>query len=394
MPEEMGEGMKKGRGMPQMDKRKIFVINNGSTSIKVAVFEEEECVLKESIPVDKELTSKSLRAVDQLPFRMAAVEKFIDDNDIDLSSFSMISSRGGPLPPCRCGAYAVNDWMIDVLTYAPTTLHVSALSCMIGDKLAKKYAVPHIIYDSVLAVDMDEIATYTGLPGVSVASGGHVLNTRAVSKVAAEKLGKPLEECSFIVAHMGGGCTFSAVKGGRMNDYHNDYRGCITPERCGTLPLDEFTRLCYSGKYSEAEMQRLVMGGSGFLAYTGTSDGRELEARADNGDSVAALMFELMAYGAAKQIGQMGPVLKGKIDAIILTGGLANNKRLINLLTERISYMAPIEIIPGELEMEGLAKGALAVLDGKEEAQLFDLMPRGFSSKREFYEKFKPEVIA
>ena len=384
MPEEMGEGMKKGRGMPQMDKRKIFVINNGSTSIKVAVFEEEECVLKESIPVDKELTSKSLRAVDQLPFRMAAVEKFIDDNDIDLSSFSMISSRGGPLPPCRCGAYAVNDWMIDVLTYAPTTLHVSALSCMIGDKLAKKYAVPHIIYDSVLAVDMDEIATYTGLPGVSVASGGHVLNTRAVSKVAAEKLGKPLEECSFIVAHMGGGVSINAYERGKLVDMLCTAMGPMSPERAGGLPTKEVAKICFSGKYTHGEVIDLLTKKGGFYAYFGTSDARDVKKLADEGDKLAQDVIAAFNYQITKGIGEMYAAMGCDVAAIVYTGGMAHNEAFVAPSADKVRKMARIDIYPGEEEMAALAQGALRVLQGKEQAKEFTALPVKFKTREEF----------
>ncbi|MGI5970268.1 MAG: butyrate kinase [Oscillospiraceae bacterium] len=368
-----------------MAKRRIFVINCGSTSIKVAVFEEQECVLKENVHIPTEITAGSTRVVDQLAPRTEIIESFLADNKIDLGSFSIIASRGGPIPMCPGGAYAVNQYMIDVLTYAPRIQHASALSALIGDKLARKYNLPHIIYDSVSSDEMDELARYSGYPGIYFNSGTHILNARMVARRIAEKINKPFEECRFIIAHLGGGCSFNVVRDGLIVDYINDYRGTITPERPGNLPNDGLIDLCFSGKYTRDELQKIMMGGGGFISYIGTSDALKVEKMADAGDEKSIFLYELMSYNVAKLIGSLVPVLCGKVDRLIFTGGLARSKRLLDPVIERVSYIAPVEIIPGELEMEALALGALRVLDGKEPAKEFDVAPAGFSSKEEFY---------
>ena len=368
-------------------KRKVFVINCGSTSIKLAVFEEKDCVLKSNVHVPTEITAKYLTVAEQLPERRKMVEHFLIENNVDLSTFDIIASRGGSIPLCRGGAYEVNDYMIDVLTYAARTQHASSLSCMIGDSYAKKYNIPHIIYDSVSVDDVDDIMKYTGIPGITNNSGMHTLNVRMVSRTVAEEMGKPFEQCRFIVVHLGGGCSFAAVKDGRIIDYTNDFRGTITPERPGNLPNNELIDLCFSGKYTRDELQKMMLGGGGFIQYIGTSDAMSVEKMADEGNETAIFLYELMSYNVAKLIGQMAPVLYGKIDKIIFTGGLARSKRLIDPVIERVKFLGETEIIPGELEMEGLAYGALRVLDGEEDAKEFDLMPKGYSSKEEFYER-------
>ena len=374
--------------MTKDGKRRILVINCGSTSNKLAIFEEKECVLKENLAMDEGLITKYESNIQQLPERTRLVQEFLNREEVHPETIDLIASRGGTPPECRTGAYWVNEWMLDVLTFAPKTPHVSSLSCMIGDVISKEYGIPQIVYDCVNCDDRDEISKHTGLPGILFSGGTHVLNARATARKLAEQMGKPLEETCFIVCHMGGGCSFNAVKGGRIVDYINDYRGVITPERSGDLPNNELIDLCYSGKYTRAEMQKLVMGRSGFYAYIGTSDAVAVEKMADEGNELAAFLYELMAYNVAKNIGAMAPVFHGKVDAVIITGGMAYSKRLINLILPRISYLGRIEVIPGEMEMEALALGGLRVLSGEEEAMEFDLMPQGFRTKEEFYEKF------
>lgn len=374
--------------MTKDGKRRIFVINCGSTSIKLAIYEETQCVLKENLSMDMELITKYENNLQQLPERNRLIQEFLTRPGVEPETFDMVASRGGTPPECRTGAYAVNEWMLDVLTFAPKTPHVSSLSCMIGDPIAKKYNIPHIVYDCVNCDDRDEISKHTGIPGILFSGGTHVLNARATARKLAERMGKPLAETRFIVCHMGGGCSFNAVEGGRIIDYINDYRGVITPERSGNLPNNELIDLCYSGKYTRAEMQKLVMGRSGFYAYIGTSDAVAVEKMADEGNELAAWLYELMAYNVAKNIGALVPVFRGEFDAIILTGGMAYSRRLTNSIVDRVSCLGHVEIIPGEMEMEALALGGLRVLDGTEEAMEFDLMPAGFATKEEFYAKF------
>lgn len=374
--------------MGMKDSKEIIVINTGSTSTKAALFEDENCLIKENLPADPELVRTALDCVEQLPHRREAVRDFITRHSIDMGSIDMISSRGGCLPPCEGGAYAVSDFMVDVLKYAPSTMHASSLAAMIGQELAKEFNVPHIIYDSVSTDEMSEIACVSGLPEIRNNLGAHMLNSRMVARHVAGKLGKKYEEGRFIVAHMGGGISVTAHIGGKMLDYINDTIGPMSPERSGALPSVALARLCYSGKYTAEEMYKRLAGNGGLLAYLGTSDALEVQRRIKDGDEYAKLVYDAMCYQIAKKIGEIAPVFRGEIDAIIFTGSLAKSDYVIDYVRPMVSFIAPIEIVPGEMEMEGLACGALRVLRGEEEAKTYDLLPAGFASREKFYTKF------
>ncbi|MGI5970545.1 MAG: butyrate kinase [Oscillospiraceae bacterium] len=369
---------------------RVFVINTGSTSTKCALFEDENCLVKESITTDPELVRNALKSIEQLPQRRKDVQSFIERNGIDLNTVDIISARGGPLANCEGGAYYVNQKMVDVLKYQPISQHASNLSSMLARELGLKYSKPAIIYDSVSTDEMDPIAKISGLPEVPINTGCHVLNPRAVGRYVAEKkLGKAYKDSRLIVCHMGGGITICAQRDGKLVDYVTDYTGPMSPERSGALPSGTFARLCFSGKYTADEVYKLVSGRGGLFAHLGTADALEVEKRAIAGEEPYKLIYDAMCYQISKRIGELAPVFKGDFDAIVFTGSLAKSDYIINYVKDRVGFLAPIIVVPGEMEMEALAGGALRVLRGEEEAKEYDILPKGISSWEEFYAKYE-----
>jgi len=368
---------------------KILVINTGSTSTKIAVFEDSDCVLKDNLFMSEDVLKACEKTVDQLPFREKIIRDWLDKYGYKTEDFNMISARGGPLPPVQGGAYKVNRLMLDVLTYAPASRHESALSCMLAADLAKGTDVPAIIYDSVGTDEMRKVAKYTGRPELKNRAGGHVLNSRRVCRITAAKLGKEYKDCSFVVAHLGGSITVTAHEGGKIVDKIGAYNGPMSTQRAGKIATDQMIKLCYSGKYKEAELAKLLNGGSGFKAYFGTQDAKKISEMLDNGDELAREVTDALVYQTCKAIGEMIVACENPADRIIITGGMANFKYVTNSIVKRMSRFAPVEVLPGEFEMEALAEGALEVLTGAEEAKEYNVLPAGYSSEEEFYKAFK-----
>jgi len=370
-------------------REKIFVINCGSTSTKVALFEGDRCILKETLQEPTELTAGRLTPVDQLPERTETVENFIRRGGIDMSEIDILAVRGGMTASCQGGAYKVNQLMVDTLKYAPATNHSSSISPMIGDELSRQYGIPAVIYDAINTDEMDDIARISGLPEITNAQGSHVLNPRAVAYKVAEKLGMTYQQGRFIVAHMGGGISVTAHKYGRIVDYDDEYLGPMSPERSGCLPNLALVDLCYSSGMTRDEMRKHLSGKGGLLAYLGTSDVLEVLERIRSGDKYAELVFNAMCYQVAKKIAEISAVFSGEVDAIILTGAIAHSQYVVEKVSERVRFIAPIEVVPGEMEMEALAAGALRVLRGEEEAKEFDIVPTGYESVEAFYEDLR-----
>ncbi len=367
-----------------MESRKIFVINNGSTSCKIALFEDEKVIFKEELTINSEDIQDLKFVLDQFEMRTEMVTEFLRKNNIEPASFDIIVGRGGPIPPSEAGAYAVNELMMNTLRYAPMAQHASTLSCLIGYELSRPYNTPVIIYDAPGSDEFIPEAKITGLPEVKIVPVSHVLNTRKVARETADIIGKPYEECNFIVAHLGGGISINIHSGGKIIDSVYDDMGPMSPQRAGRIPTRFMVSLCYSGKYSKAEMKYRLSGAGGLTAWFGTQDLRIVEKMIDSGDTEAALIYEAMTYQIAKGIGELAPVVKGKIDAVILTGGCALSIRFTSKIAERIEFIAPVKIFPGEREMEALALGGLRVLRGLEPAKEYDIVPAGYNSIDEF----------
>jgi butyrate kinase len=283
-------------------------------------------------------------------------------------------ARGGLLPPVPSGAFRITRDMVDYFYAAKVDTHISNLACVLADAIARPLGIPAMVYDPVAVDELDEISRITGMPEIPKKSRGHVLNSRAMARTCAEeRLGKKLEDCTIIVLHIGGGCSAWLSHKGRLIDCYSDDDAGFAPERCGRLQAMDLAMLCYSGKYTKEEMSRYIRGNSGLKAYLGTSDGLEIERMIEEGDEKARLLYDAMALSHAKGIAELAAAVNGKVDRIVITGGLAHSKLFIDMLTPRIEWIAPVEVMAGEFEMEALALGGLRVLRGEEEAREFVL---------------------
>ena len=350
--------------------KRVLVINPGSTTTKIAVYEDQKQVFFEDIShSDRELLACGPALQDQLPLRRQVVEDCMARHGISPESLDGVVGRGGMIPELYTGAYLVNDAMLDAIVNDPAvTAHASNLGAFLADAIAKPLGIPAIIYDAVASDDMPEIAKVTWFAEVRRTSFCHVLNMKAVARKYAERVGKRYEDLSLIIAHLGGGISISAHRGGKIIDSVCDDGGPFSPERAGSINLFYLVDLCYSGKFTKKEMQKKLRGGGGLKALLGTSDCREVERRIAEGDERAKLVYEAMAYQVAKGIGILIPVVDCKPDAIILTGGAAYSEMLTGMIVSYIKALAPVEIVPGQYEMEALALGLLRVLNHEESA--------------------------
>jgi butyrate kinase len=348
---------------------KILAINPGSTSTKFAIYENETEIFTETINhTDEDLAPFPL-ITDQLEFRLECILSRLKQLRLGISDLSAVVGRGGMLPPLHAGGYYVNDKMKEILVGGTLLPHASNLGALIADAIAAPLNIPAFIYDSVAADELKDIARITGLPEISRRSFTHVLNTKAMARKVAEKHGKKYEEMNFLVAHLGGGISINAHEKGRIVDVITDDGGPFSPQRAGSIPLTYIVDMCYSGKYDKKTISKRLRGSGGLKAHLGTSDCRIIEKMIEKGDEKAKAVYEAMAYQISKGIGELAPALWGKVDAIIITGGIANSKMLIPWIIERVKFIAPIEIMPGENEMESLSLGALRILRGEEEAR-------------------------
>lgn len=351
----------------------ILVINPGSTSTKVAVFLDEECIKQKNLSHLPEEVNKYEKVADQFEFRTSAVLNWLEDEGISKESLIAAVGRGGILRPMPGGTYKVTDAMIDDLKSGSREEHASNLGAMIAKNIADGEGIPSFIVDPVAVDEFQDEARISGLPELPRRSLVHALNVKAIFRRAASEAGKKLEDFDAIIAHLGGGITISPVKGGRIIDANvaND-GGPFSPERAGGLPVGDIVRLCYSGKYTQREIKKKTVGGGGLVGYLGTNDLREVEKRIDNGDNDAKAVFEAMCYQISKEIGAMAAVLYGKADAIVLTGGLAYSKALTNYIKDHVEFIAPVLVMPGEDEMLALAQGANRVLKGWETPKVYE----------------------
>jgi butyrate kinase len=344
----------------------ILAVNPGSTSTKIAVYEDSEELFRGSVEHDAETLGGFARTVDQLPLRERGIMDCLREHDFDLSRLSAVAGRGGPLPPVKQGAYRVNEAMVEYLADKAPSEHPSKLGAIIAYNIAGRCSIPAYIYDSIRVDEVDEVARLSGLPELPRKPGTHMLNMRAVSIKTAEKMGKKAKDCTFIVAHLGGGITLSVLSKGRMLDYVSDDEGPFSPERAGRLPYRRLIDLCYSGRHGHVEMMRAVRGKGGLVGYLGTNRALDVEKMIDAGDERAERIYYGMAYQIAKSIGELATVVKGEVDAVILTGGIAHSRRITSWVEERVRFIAPVEVVPGENELQALALGVLRVLRGEE----------------------------
>jgi butyrate kinase len=352
---------------------KILVINPGSTSTKVALYENESEKFVQNIEHSFREICQYNSVIDQYPLRKEAVLSFLNKNKIKLTELSCVIGRGGLLPPMRSGAYLVNEEMVETLSKRPVGEHVSNLGGVIAYEIARPLGIPAYIYDAISVDEMEPVAKITGLPEIKRVSFTHALNMRAAALRTAAMYGISYYKSTFIVAHLGGGISLSVHDKGKMVDIVSDDEGPMSPERAGRIPGLQLIQLCYSGKLDKKAVSKKLRGNGGLIAHLGTNKALEIEERIKNGDKDAELIYFAMAYQIAKSIGELSTVVKGKVDKIILTGGIAHSHTITGWIKERVGFIAPVQIVPGENEMESLALGALRVLNGEEQARNFCL---------------------
>ena len=347
----------------------ILVINPGSTSTKVALFEDETPLAEASVCHSRGELDACGGVDGQLALRAGVVARFLDDRGVDPASLGAVVGRGGLVEPIDSGTYRVNAAMLRDLGDTAAE-HAASLGGIIAARIGEGAGVPAYVVDPVVVDEMDQYAKLTGLPGVERRSVFHALNQKAVARRCAGDMGMPYENSRFVVAHMGGGITVGAHRYGRVIDVNDALsgEGPFTPERTGGIPAAELIRLCYSGAFTQEEMLDKVARSGGMQAYLGTNDLKKCERLIKEGDAYAALVLESMAYQVSKEIGAMVAVLEGRVDAIVLTGGLTYSDRFTGCIKQRVSLIAPVMVYPGEDEMRSLALGALRVLRGEAQA--------------------------
>ncbi|MDD5833272.1 MAG: butyrate kinase [Clostridiales bacterium] len=353
---------------------RILTINPGSTSTKMAVFDGNTKLFEEVGKHSRADLARFPDVVSQKDMRKELVYKALEKHCIPKESISAIAGRGGLLKPIESGTYIVNDAMIKDLYGDIATVHASALGGIISYEIGKELRVPAYVVDPVVVDEMEPRAKLTGIPGIERKSVFHALNTKAIARKAAEKLGIEYENSRLVVAHLGGGITVGAHWYGRVVDVNDAVagEGPFTPERSGSVPAEEIVDMCFSGNYTKQEMKRLISSNGGMSAYLGTNDLHEVENMIKSGDEFAALVVDSMAYQVIKEIGAMVAVLEGRVDAIVLTGGMAHSTRFTGTIKQGVDQIAKVIVYPGEDEMRAMAEGAVRVLEGKAPVKIYE----------------------
>jgi butyrate kinase len=354
-------------------RRLILVINPGSTSTKVALFEGEKNISQRNLNHSVEDISQFEKISEQYDFRKEAILKWIEEEGVTPKDLIAVVGRGGLLKPMPSGTYKVTNAMIEDLRIGVQGEHASNLGGIIAKSIADSEKIDAFIVDPVAVDEFDEVARISGLPELPRVSLVHALNIRAVSRRVAEKLGKKLEEANFIVAHLGGGISVVPMKLGKIIDANNaNEAGPFSPERAGGVPVGDLVKLAFSGKYTYGELKKKIVGKAGLVGYLGTNDAREVVKMVEEGDKRAELIFDAMAYQIGKEIGSCAASLYGKVDRVVLTGGIAYSKMLTDKIEEMVGFIAPVEVVPGEDEMQALAEGAHRVVIGEEAPKIYE----------------------
>jgi len=351
--------------------QRILAINPGSTSTKIAVYEDGRPILSETLRHSAEELAPFKKITDQYDFRKKVIEEALEKAGIHVRSLNAVIGRGGLFKPIPSGTYLVNEEMKQTVLEARYGEHASNLGCLIADDVARDAGCKAYIVDPVVVDEMNPLARYSGLPEISRRSILHALNQKAVARRAANDLGRPYEQLNLIVVHLGGGISVGIHEKGKIVDVNNALNGDgpFAPERAGGLPTGDLVKLCFSGQYTQEEVMKMLAGKGGCVSHLGTNDGREMEKKVKEGDEKFRLIVEAMAYQVSKTIGEMATVVKGKVDAIVLTGSFAYFKQFVEWITERVSWIAPVRVYPGEDEMTALAEAGFRVLRGQEQAR-------------------------
>lgn len=355
-----------------MSKEKLLIINPGSTSTKVAVYNEGKETWVESISHSLEELKGFNCVWNQLNMRTNLVLDLIKKHSDELEDFGAIVSRGGNVPPVSAGAYEVNDYMLEALEHFPQDQHASNVGAGIAKHIADQIGVKAYIYDALTVDEMLPINKITGLEGVERPARGHNLNTRAAAMKCCKNNNMDYEKSTLIVAHLGGGITVNLQKDGKIIDIIMDEEGPFSPERAGGMPIYAIVKMAYSGEYTREELMKQLQRKGGIISLLGTADMRVVEKMINEGNEKAKLIFDAMALAVAKNIGKIAVGVCGKVDKIILTGGIAYSKLFTQAISKNVEFIAPIEIIAGENEMDSLCQGILRVIRGEETAKLLE----------------------
>ena len=357
---------------------RIFAINPGSTSTKIALFEDEKKIFSANVSHDASELKKFKELKEQLPYRREMIRKLLEDNHISLENTDAFVGRGGGLLSVVGGTYEINDILLEhARTCRNGVIHPATLGSQLADEFAKEYGGREFVVNPPDTDEFDELSRVTGLREIERHSHLHALNLKETAIRHARTLGKKYEDCNFVVCHIGGGISVSAHKKGRMIDGTDivEGEGPMAPTRAGALPAFPLIRLCFSGKYTEKELLDKCSRTGGMVDHLGTSDAMEVCERAESGDEYAALVWKAMIYQISKTIGSMAAVLHGDVDGILLGGGMVHSQDLVDQITEACSFIAPVTAYPGEFEMEAMAAGAIRVLSGGEEAKTYTGVP-------------------
>lgn len=356
-----------------MSREYILIINPGSTSTKVALFKGNKSIMQNNLNHLPQELERFHRITDQFEYRRDLIIDWMASENVAITQLKAVVGRGGLLKPMPSGTYIVTDVMIEDLKIGIQGEHASNLGGIIAKSIADMGRIDAYIVDPVAVDEFHDVARVSGIPEIKRRSLVHALNIKAVAHRVAKEMKKDMNELNMVIAHLGGGISIVPLQMGKIIDANNaNEMGPFSPERTGSLPVGDLVKMCFSEKYTLQEMKKKITGKGGLVAYLGTTDAREVEKKISEGDEKAKLIYEAMGYQIAKEIGAMATVLQGKIDAIVLTGGLAYSKRLMNYIQERIAFIAPVVIQPGEDEMLALNEGVNRVLSGEEKAKIYE----------------------
>jgi len=357
-----------------MEEQRILAINPGSTSTKIAVYQGSKSVFLKNIKHSAEDLKPYPKIIDQFRYRKEIILKELEEAEIRIDLITAIVGRGGLVKPIESGVYEVNEAMIKDLHESKLGEHASNLGGLIAHDIAQSLKTARaFIADPVVVDEMEDVARYTGHPKFERHSIFHALNQKAIARKHSKAADKPYQDLNLIIAHLGGGVSVGAHQKGRVIDVNNalDGDGPFSPERTGTLPCGQVAKLCFSGEYTHEEVKKMIKGEGGFVSYLDTNDAYDVEMRVKAGDKEAKKIHDAVAYQLAKEIGSLSVVLKGEVDAILLTGGMAYDKILVDYVKEMVSFIAPVVVYPGEDEMEALAMNGYMVMKGEVEPKIY-----------------------
>ena len=351
----------------------LLIINPGSTSTKIGVYENEKELFEETLRHTNEELKRYETIYDQFGFRKEVILNVLKEKNFDIKTLNAVVGRGGMLKPMEGGTYAVNDAMVEDLKVGVQGPHASNLGGIIAKSIGDELDIPSFIVDPVVTDELADVARLSGVPELPRKSKFHALNQKAVAKRYGKESGQGYENLNLVVVHMGGGVSVGAHKHGKVVDVNNalDGDGPFSPERAGSVPIGDLIKMCFSGKYSESEVYGKIVGKGGFVGYLNTNDARDVINNMEAGDKESEAVYKAFVYQIAKSIGEMSVVLEGKVDQIIFTGGIAYSPVLVPDLKAKVEWIAPVTVYPGEDELLALAQGAIRVLDGEEQAKIY-----------------------